>query len=92
MRVRKIIMLAPLFVAATVALLVCLRWLDHTRQTTLPAPTGPFTVGRTQYVWTENRHRVNFDLTRRGGRVEVVSRARILNSLPKSGGVLTLQC
>ena len=28
-------------------------WLDHTRETRLPAPTGPFAVGRTTYDWTD---------------------------------------
>jgi dienelactone hydrolase len=30
-----------------------LLWLDHTRETTLPTPTGPFAVGRTTYVWSD---------------------------------------
>jgi dienelactone hydrolase len=28
-------------------------WLDHTRATTLPTPTGAFAVGRTTYVWSD---------------------------------------
>jgi hypothetical protein len=28
-------------------------WLDHTRETTLPTPTGPFAVGRASYVWLD---------------------------------------
>ncbi len=36
-----------------IAILLCLLWLDHTRETTLPRPTGPFAVGRTTYVWSD---------------------------------------
>jgi predicted dienelactone hydrolase len=36
-----------------IALLLGLMWLDHTRETTLPTPTGPFAVGRTTYVWSD---------------------------------------
>jgi hypothetical protein len=32
---------------AGIALLLGLMLLDHNRETTLPTPTGPFTVGRT---------------------------------------------
>jgi predicted dienelactone hydrolase len=28
-------------------------WLDHARETPLPAPTGPFAVGRVTYAWTD---------------------------------------
>ena len=31
-------------------------WLDHTRETTLFAPIGPFAVGRTTYVWSGEEH------------------------------------
>jgi dienelactone hydrolase len=36
-----------------IAVLLGLLWLDHTRETTLPIPTGPFAVGRTTYVWSD---------------------------------------
>ena len=34
-----------------VPLVVGLLWLDHNRETSLPAPTGPFAVGRSLYDW-----------------------------------------
>lgn len=42
-----------LFVVAGTAVLVASLWLEHTRETTLPTPTGPFAVGRTTYVWSD---------------------------------------
>jgi dienelactone hydrolase len=30
--------------------------LDHDRETTLPAPTGPFAVGRATFVWSDPAH------------------------------------
>src|SRR5271163_213468 len=47
--------LAGLVVLAILGLAVLLGvlWLDHTRETVLPTPTGPFAVGRTTYVWTD---------------------------------------
>lgn len=36
-----------------IVLLLGLMWLDHTRETTLPTLTGPFTVGRTTCVWRD---------------------------------------
>src|SRR5450432_3121738 len=36
-----------------IAVLLGLLWLDHNRETILPAPTGPFAVGRTTYVWRD---------------------------------------
>jgi len=44
---------AILFVVAGTAVLPGLLWLDHTRDTTLPVPTGPFAVGRMTQVWTD---------------------------------------
>lgn len=46
--------LASLGVLALGALFVAL-WLDHGNETTLPAPTGPFAVGRAIYDWTDDR-------------------------------------
>ena len=36
-----------------IAILLGLLWLDHNPETTLPTPTGPFTVGRTTYIWSD---------------------------------------
>jgi len=44
--------LAKLAVVGIIALLLLL-WLDHTRETTLPAPTGAFAVGRTMDAWSD---------------------------------------
>lgn len=41
-----------IFGLSGLAILVALLWLDHTRQTTLPVPTGKFAVGRTTYEWS----------------------------------------
>ena len=41
-------------VAAAAAGLLAL-WLDHRRVTELPAPTGPFAIGRTSYTWSDIR-------------------------------------
>jgi dienelactone hydrolase len=42
-----------LFSVVGIAVLLGLLWLDHTRETMLPTPTGPFPVGRTTYVWSD---------------------------------------
>ncbi|HXC99983.1 MAG TPA: hypothetical protein VN048_11630 [Verrucomicrobiae bacterium] len=39
-----------------IAILLGSLWLDHNQDTTLPAPTGPFAVGRTTYVWSDATH------------------------------------
>ena len=39
-----------------IALLLGLLLLDHNRDTALPAPTGPFPVGRATYLWTDDVH------------------------------------
>src|SRR5205814_3502222 len=31
-------------------------WLEHRTEITLPAPTGPFAVGRVIYDWTDDAH------------------------------------
>jgi hypothetical protein len=46
MRVIKIAGLLAVFVIAGIAAFLGILWLDHTRQTILPEPTGPFAVGR----------------------------------------------
>jgi predicted dienelactone hydrolase len=57
MRVIKIVIKIlgglALFVVVGIAVLLGSLWLDHTRETTLPAPTGPFSVGRTTFVWSD---------------------------------------
>jgi dienelactone hydrolase len=52
----KILVVLALFAVAGIAGLLGLLWLDHTRETTLPTPTGPFAVGRTTYVWSDAVH------------------------------------
>jgi predicted dienelactone hydrolase len=39
-----------------VACLLGLLWIDHTRATELPTPTGPFAVGRTTALWSDPGH------------------------------------
>jgi predicted dienelactone hydrolase len=39
-------------VIALVAILLLVMWGEHKTAITLPTPTGPFTVGRTTYAWT----------------------------------------
>jgi dienelactone hydrolase len=53
MSVIKTMVGVALFPVVGVAVLLGLLWLDHTRETTLPTPTGPFTVGRKTYVWSD---------------------------------------
>jgi dienelactone hydrolase len=56
MRVIKTLAKLALLAVAGIAVLLGLIWLDHTRETVLPTPTGPFAVGRTQYVWSDAAH------------------------------------
>ncbi len=51
MRWPKVAATVALFPVFVIAILLALLWLDHTRSTALPQPTGPFAVGRTTYVW-----------------------------------------
>jgi len=37
-----------------IVLLLGMMWLDHTRETKLPMPTGSFAVGRMTYVWSDS--------------------------------------
>lgn len=53
MRVIRTMVGVVLFAVAGIAVLLSLLWLDHNRETTLPAPTGPFAVGRTTYTWSD---------------------------------------
>ncbi|MEX8546461.1 MAG: alpha/beta hydrolase family protein [Mucilaginibacter sp.] len=49
--------LLKVFVAGISSLLVvlALMWVDHSRETMLPMPTGPFAVGRTTYIWSDTK-------------------------------------
>jgi dienelactone hydrolase len=38
-----------------IAILLIALWLEHRADTTLPAPTGPFAVGRGLYNWLDNK-------------------------------------
>lgn len=52
MRAIRVMAFVVLFGLVGVAVLWGLLWLDHTRETMLPTPTGPFAVGRTTYGWS----------------------------------------
>jgi hypothetical protein len=52
-RLIKVMLVVALFAVLGIAVLLGLVWLDHTRETTLPTPTGPFAAGRTTYVWRD---------------------------------------
>lgn len=41
---------------AAIVVFLGLLWVDHTRSTTLPLPSGPFAVGRTTLVWDDPGH------------------------------------
>ena len=45
--------IAKLALPVGIPVLLALLWLDHARETTLPTPTGPFSVGRITDVWTD---------------------------------------
>ncbi len=47
--------LAMLALAGVAALLAAL-WLEHRSEVTLPAPTGPFAVGRAAFAWVDDAH------------------------------------
>jgi predicted dienelactone hydrolase len=55
-RILRALAVAVLFAVAGIAVLLGMLWLDHTRETTLPTPTGQFAVGRTTYVWGDAAH------------------------------------
>jgi dienelactone hydrolase len=50
---KGVVILAILGVLGVGSLLGAL-WLEHSTEVTLPAPTGPFAVGRTLYDWLDN--------------------------------------
>jgi predicted dienelactone hydrolase len=43
-----------MFGLLAIAILLAALWLDHRTAVTLPAPTGPFAVGRVTYDWTDD--------------------------------------
>ncbi len=50
--VRTMLTVAIIGIIGLTALLGLI-WIDHTRETVLPTPTGLFAVGRTTYVWSD---------------------------------------
>jgi hypothetical protein len=54
-RLVKIVAAVALAAVLGIAVLVGLIWLDHTRETTLPVPSGPLAVGRTSTVWRDTK-------------------------------------
>lgn len=42
-----------LFAVIGISMFLGLLWIDHTRKTTLPTPSGPFAVGRTMFDWSD---------------------------------------
>jgi pimeloyl-ACP methyl ester carboxylesterase len=55
-RAFKIVSAFGLAVVVAVAVSLGILWIDHTRSTTLPVPSGPFAVGRTTLVWKDPVH------------------------------------
>jgi predicted dienelactone hydrolase len=55
-RVFKTLAALVLFVVVGIAALLAVLWLDHTRETTLPALTGPLAVSRATYIWRDPGH------------------------------------
>src|SRR5262245_55516806 len=50
----KIAALVALAAIALVGILLLVMWIEHDAEITLPAPTGPFAVGRTTFNWTND--------------------------------------
>jgi predicted dienelactone hydrolase len=57
-RVAKAVGVLALIAVAGLAVLLAAVWVDHGRSTPLPAPSGPYKVGRTTYIWRDET-RVN---------------------------------
>lgn len=53
LRLIKVLARLALLAVVGIGLFVAALWLDHTRATALPTPTGPFSVGRTTAVWSD---------------------------------------
>jgi dienelactone hydrolase len=54
----KAVGVLALIAVAGLTVLFATLWVDHGRSTPLPAPTGPYKVGRTTYIWRDET-RVN---------------------------------
>ena len=52
-RVAKAVGVLALIAVAGLAVLLAALWVDHRRSTPLPAPSGPYKVGRTTYIWRD---------------------------------------
>lgn len=52
-RVAKAVAVLALIAVAGLAVLLAALWVDHGRSTPLPAPSGPYKVGRTTYIWRD---------------------------------------
>jgi dienelactone hydrolase len=52
-RVVKVLIGLVLLAVTGIGVLLGSMWLDHTRATPLPVPTGRFAVGRSTYVWSD---------------------------------------
>jgi dienelactone hydrolase len=52
-RVAKGVGVLALIGLAALTVLLAALWVDHGRSTPLPAPSGPYRVGRATYVWTD---------------------------------------
>ena len=55
-RIFKFFAVLALSGALGVAALLGALWLEHRTAITLPAPTGPFAVGRATFAWTDDTH------------------------------------
>lgn len=55
-RAFKIVSAFGLAVVVAVVVSLGILWIDHTRSTTLPVPSGPFAVGRTTLAWKDPVH------------------------------------
>jgi dienelactone hydrolase len=53
MRVIRLLAGLTAVAVAGIGLMLGVLWADHTRETALPMPTGPFAVGRTTMVWSD---------------------------------------
>jgi len=52
-RVAKAVGVLALIAVAGLAVLLAALWVDQGRSTLLPAPSGPYQVGRTTYIWKD---------------------------------------
>ena len=51
--IAKVALYAVVVVVVLVGCLLGLMLVDHTRETMLPVPTGPYAIGRTTYFWSD---------------------------------------